>query len=448
MSGLRLNIATKLFLGYLPLLLLTALIASFALLSLTRLNRITDSIVQVDVPLVEAVDQLVENLLAQDSYGRRYLLLRDPELEEVFRQRSGGFRIELARFREIRGSEDPWATRVEELHRQYEDLFEEGFARAGELSPEENRTLRGQQWEILETLRQESSTLRRARNLKTLQTAEIGERAFQVTVILFLLGAAVAGGTALIISRGITVAVHRLQTAAGEISEGRFDRVPELDTGDEIGDLARAFAAMSSRLQRMEQTCLDASPLTRLPGGEAIEDALHQRIERGDPVAFCLFDLDNFKAYSDKYGYARGSGVIKAVGRILEMTVEQTGRPEDFIGHIGGDDFVLLTARERCRSLCNEVIRRFDAAVPGFYDEEDRSRGFIRGKSRQGESATFPLISLSIAVVTETDLVYRDPISIGEAAARLKESAKEISGSVTVIDIEPLPGSLPPRTAS
>ncbi|MBE0618875.1 MAG: diguanylate cyclase, partial [Proteobacteria bacterium] len=436
MARLRLNIAKKLLLGYLPLTLLTVVVASLTLVSLNRLNRITDRIVRVDVPLVEAADQLVDHLLAQDFYSRRYLLLRDPALAEVFRQRGEDFRDALGRFRAVRGRSDPWASALEVLHGEYEALVERSFSEPGELDPVADRALRRKQGDILEALRREAVDLRRARDRKTLQASEIGTRAFRVTAVLCLLGAAVAGGAAAGIARSITGAVRRLKVATGEIAEGRFDRVPELTTGDELEDLARAFGSMAVRLQRMEQMCLDASPLTRLPGGEAIEDALRQRAEGRQPLAFCLLDLDSFKGYSDKYGYAKGSEVIKVVARILESAVDEVGQPEDFIGHIGGDDFVLLTVPERCRALCAEVIRRFDEAVPDFYSQEDRERGFIRGKSRDGEPTTFPLLSLSIAVVTDPAQVHRDPLSVGEAAARLKECGKALPGSVYVIDRE------------
>ncbi len=436
MGRLRLSIAKKLLLGYLPLTLLALLVASFTLVSLTRLNRITDRIVRVDVPLVEAADQLVDHLLAQDSYGRRYLLLRDPALAEVFRQRGDGFRNGLGRFRDIRGADDAWAAGVEALHREYEGLLEAGFGQPGELPADAEASLRTKQGEILDAVRRESGDLLRARDRKTRQASEIGTQAFRVTAVLCLLGAAVAGSAAVVIAGGITGAVRKLRTATAEISEGRFDRVPHLDTGDELEDLARAFASMAARLQRMEQQCLDASPLTRLPGGEAIEEALRQRAEEGQPLAFCLLDLDSFKAYSDKYGYARGSEVIKEVARVLEAVVTERGRRQDFIGHIGGDDFVLLTVPERCRDLCAEVIRRFDQAVPRFYDPEDRAQGFIQSRSRQGEPGVFPLLSLSIAAVTDPEVVRKGPLAVGEAAARLKDCAKALPGSVLVVDLD------------
>jgi diguanylate cyclase (GGDEF)-like protein len=434
MARLRVNIANKLLLGYLPLTLLTVLVASFALLSLTRLNRIADSIVDMDVPLVEACDQLVDHVLGQDSYGRRYLLLRDPELADVFRQRGEGFREALAHFRAVRGGDDPWAAHLENLDLQYERLYREAFNQAGELTPDLDQALRRKQVEILDSVRKEALSLRRERDRKTRRASEIGSRAFHVTTILCLLGVAIAGGAALVISRGITGAVRRLKTAAGDIAEGHFDRVPRLETGDELEELARDFAVMAGRLRRMEQMCLDASPLTRLPGGEAIEEELRRRLEAGTQLAFCLLDLDNFKAYSDKYGYAQGSGVIKDLARLLEDTVGVAGSPDDFIGHIGGDDFVLLTVPERCRELCAEVIRRFDEAVPAFYTVEDRELGYIQGKDRRGEPTRFPLISLSIAVVEDPGPLHRNPVAIGELAARFKERAKAVPGSIVVVD--------------
>lgn len=166
MGRLRLTIAKKLLLGYLPLTLLAVLVASFTLVSLTRLNRITDRIVRVDVPLVEAADQLVDHLLAQDSYGRRYLLLRDSALAEVFRQRGEGFRDGLSRFRNIRGVDDAWAAGVEALHREYEGLLAAGFGRPGELPPGAEASLRRKQEEILDAVRRESGDLLRARTAR------------------------------------------------------------------------------------------------------------------------------------------------------------------------------------------------------------------------------------------------------------------------------------------
>lgn len=210
--------------------------------------------------------------------------------------------------------------------------------------------------------------------------------------------------------------------------------VPDLKNKDELGDLARAFTDMAKRLKKLEEMYLDASPLTRLPGGVAIENVLRKRINSKAPLAFCLVDMDNFKAFNDRYGYARGSEVIKALGNIIEKVVRTYGREEDFIGHIGGDDFVIITVPERYSKICNDIISEFDRTIVNFYDPDDRKRGYIMGKTRQGIEMKFPILTISIAVVTNQQRELVDPVQVGEIAAELKEYAKSIAGSVYVVD--------------
>jgi GGDEF domain-containing protein len=179
---------------------------------------------------------------------------------------------------------------------------------------------------------------------------------------------------------------------------------------------------------------LDASPLTRLPGGIAIENVLKKRLESGQPVAFCVFDLDNFKAFNDRYGYANGSEVIKETARIIEACVKQKGLTEDFVGHVGGDDFVVVTTPEFMRPICDEIIERFDKRIPLFYEERDRKTGYILGKTRQGVEMKFPIMTISIAIVTNERRILTNPLEASEIAAELKDYAKTIPKSVYVID--------------
>ncbi len=88
------------------------------------------------------------------------------------------------------------------------------------------------------------------------------------------------------------------------------------------GAFPMAFLAMGKRLRKLEEMYLDASPLTRLPGGIAIENVLKKRIDSSQPIAFCVLDLDNFKAFNDRYGYANGSEVIKETAKIIENVVK------------------------------------------------------------------------------------------------------------------------------
>jgi diguanylate cyclase (GGDEF)-like protein len=191
---------------------------------------------------------------------------------------------------------------------------------------------------------------------------------------------------------------------------------------------------MAGRLKLLEETYLDTSPLTRLPGGIAIEGVLNKRIAAKAQIAFCLMDIDNFKAYNDRYGYAKGNELIQATAAIIGEAVTDHGNKEDFIGHIGGDDFVVITTPDHYKDICETITKNFDAAIPEFYDNEDKKRGQIVGENRQGEEVSFPLATISIAVVTNEKRKLLNSIEFGEVAAEMKEHVKSISGSVFMVD--------------
>jgi len=197
--------------------------------------------------------------------------------------------------------------------------------------------------------------------------------------------------------------------------------------------LAESFRWMSHRLKELEEINLDANPLTRLPGNLAIEKALLTRLQRQRRFAFCHVDLDNFKAFGDHYGYARGSEVLKMVGQTLLRLGEGDLR-DIFIGHIGGDDFVLVCPPERVSGLCQQVIKEFDAAIPRFYDPDDRERGYIISRDRNDVVQQFPIMTISIAVVTNERREVTSPMQVAEIAAQLKKYAKSFPKSIFVID--------------
>ena len=178
---------------------------------------------------------------------------------------------------------------------------------------------------------------------------------------------------------------------------------------------------------------LDANPLTRLPGNFAIEKALLTRMQRKHRFAFCHIDLDNFKAFGDHYGYARGSEVLKMVGQLLVRLIAGNLHG-DFIGHIGGDDFVLICDPERVSSLCQRIIKEFDAAIPEFYDAADREHGFITSRDRNDSVQQFSIMTISIAVVTNERRDIASPVQVAEIAAQLKKYAKSFPKSIFVVD--------------
>jgi len=178
----------------------------------------------------------------------------------------------------------------------------------------------------------------------------------------------------------------------------------------------------------------DSNPLTRLPGNHSIMDEIQGRIDSGLPFAVAYVDLDNFKSYNDKYGFVRGDEVLKMTARLIANSIRQLGSPQAFVGHIGGDDFVFIVPPDQLDSTCTEIIRNFNLIIGNFYDEEDRIHGFIESTNRKGEKERFPVISLSIAVVTNE---YRPIKHIGEVsavAAELKKRVKSMEGSTYLKD--------------
>jgi GGDEF domain-containing protein len=191
---------------------------------------------------------------------------------------------------------------------------------------------------------------------------------------------------------------------------------------------------MAKRLKRLEEMYLDASPLTHLPGGVAIENILKKRIDSSSLFAFCLVDLDNFKAYNDHYGYARGNQVIKNTALIIEEAIKAHGTEESFYGHIGGDDFVFICSIGQYAKICEFIIDRFDRTVGEFYDPKDMENGFLLRKTRKGVEEKFPIMTISIGVVTNEKRPFKHAVQVGEIAAEAKDYAKSKPGSVYFVD--------------
>jgi diguanylate cyclase (GGDEF)-like protein len=239
---------------------------------------------------------------------------------------------------------------------------------------------------------------------------------------------------ALIMTRNIAGPISQLKLSTQEISEGNFDHLPQVQSRDELGDLAKSFQEMAIRLKQLEEMYLDANPLTRLPGGVAIEQVLKTKLAEKAPLAFCLADLRNFKAFNDRYGYARGNEVILATTEMIRQAVKDHGKEGDFIGHIGGDDFVLVTSPAEYEKICSAIVETFDRQILKFYDPEDQQRGHIQGKTRRGEPVSFPIMTIAIAVVTNQQRELKSHIQIGEIAAEMKNFAKKFSKSIFVVD--------------
>ncbi len=178
----------------------------------------------------------------------------------------------------------------------------------------------------------------------------------------------------------------------------------------------------------------EASPLTGLPGNHAIQAAIEERIASGGNFAVCYIDLDDFKAYNDRYGFLAGSAVIQMTADVIVESLHKYGREEDFCGHIGGDDFIMVTNMERAGVLSGEIIHLFEAEIPGHYELPDREKGCIESIDRNGEPQRFPIMTISISIVHNTYRRLEHPGKVAQIAAELKKYAKTLEGSNFVFD--------------
>ena len=173
----------------------------------------------------------------------------------------------------------------------------------------------------------------------------------------------------------------------------------------------------------------NANPLTGLNGNLEIERDVSSRLTRGAAFAVIYVDLDNFKAYNDVYGFSNGDKIIVQAADILRDQVGLWGNADDFVGHIGGDDYIMVTSPDKAEKICQEVIAEFDEKVLNFYNDEDKERGCITSKNRKGEIDTFPLMSISLAIVTNEKREINNYVEVGDIASDVKKKLKTMPGS-------------------
>lgn len=177
-----------------------------------------------------------------------------------------------------------------------------------------------------------------------------------------------------------------------------------------------------------------ANPLTGLRGNLDITAEIKKRIKENSLFAVMYIDLDNFKSFNDYYGFVRGDNVIKLTAKILSDSINLIGNHKDFLGHIGGDDFVIVTTPDKADEMCKYIIEHFDNDIKNLYDEDDRKRGYIETINRAGEKHMFAFVSISIAVVTNEFRKFESELEISEVAAEIKRKLKTIDGSCYLKD--------------
>jgi len=221
-------------------------------------------------------------------------------------------------------------------------------------------------------------------------------------------------------------------TAKGELTEkvrglegGANDYLVKPYSNDEL--LLRVRNVLEWNIRQKE-----ANPLTGLPGNTAIERELINRINSRQPYAFLYIDIDNFKGFNDYYGYQKGDEIISFLAGILTRTIEKLGANDDFIGHIGGDDFVMITSPQRADFMASYILDEFDRGALFLLNEDDVKRGYLEVRDRQGEVRKIPVMSVTMALVTSNENNIEHFAEINDIASSLKEYGKQIKGSVVV----------------
>lgn len=218
-----------------------------------------------------------------------------------------------------------------------------------------------------------------------------------------------------------------LKDKVEHLLSGADDYVTKPFIPEELVARMRAVMARST-------TTRGLSPLTGMSGNSDILREINRRLADGERFAVLYPDIDSFKSYNDHYGFLRGDDVIKTLATIVLEVLEEKHSNSHFAGHVGGDDFVILTEPALAEPIADEITKRFDDAIPALYDPADRDRGWIESQERSGNTLRTPVVSVSIGIVIAEPGSYTSAAALAARASEVKGVAKRMPGSKWVLD--------------
>lgn len=399
----------------------------YSVTGLRAMHAMETEIARNDLTAATLTISLRDMMTAQQRYAGRYQILQQVEFQTLYEQNAEKFKSKLESLKRVYPGKN--ISNLEQQYTVYTGLTAKLFA--GKLvEPVAMKRVAEQIELIIEDIRKDQlQSLEEKLKESDERVSATVTRALTLAFSGVFLALLVAG----LMIYSFATSIRKLQKATHRIAAGEFDHNPLIPVGDEIGALAQDFMTMAGRLKELEQLSLDASPLTRLPGNIAIERSINRRLHEQTPFAMCYLDLDNFKSYNDRYGYIRASDLIREAGQVIHDAVSRQNDPDAFVGHIGGDDFVVIINSKLVKAACQTIIHDFDAMIPAYYSEEDRAAGAIDGVDRYGVARRFPLISISIAVLNCQPGTFATAAEIATAAAAVKDRLKSSPGSNYII---------------
>lgn len=427
-----LTIIQKIALGYMVTACFGLIATFFALNSLGQQTSQTNELINGDYHALMMATALRQDLLALDRLEKAEDVLSDVNLDSLRQHRRDGFLRNWEQLKQLPLS-IPLPATLREAGDNFTAELEAHALKAAQphANPDTLATTRQEllkQFDFFQKSREEIINA----SLAFLTDGSV--RAYRLTLLLTLLGISIGVAVALSVILAIRRSTRDLIDATSRIANGDYNCGIDTRRNDEFGAISRAFVSMSNQLQHLEQIRLDANPLTHLPGNKAIDHEIEHRIGNGEAFAHIYIDIDNFKSFNDRYGYREGDKAIALVRDILKESLHEIGSRDHLLGHVGGDDYVVLTTPEDAESLSRLVISAFDQQAPLLYNNEDRATGFIVGIDRQGNEIRHPLMTLSVAVVTTDSLNQPSPAAISRECAKIKHHLKTLPGSNYLVD--------------
>jgi diguanylate cyclase (GGDEF)-like protein len=198
-------------------------------------------------------------------------------------------------------------------------------------------------------------------------------------------------------------------------------------------DTPELLARVRGVLRRSKEM-RDESPLTGLPGNVRIQEEIEEKVATGGDFALLYADLDHFKPFNDHYGFARGDRAIQETAKLMEGVVEELAAGESFVGHLGGDDFVIVVPPSVAALVADTIVQRFDALAPSWYEDDDRERGWIEVPNRRGDPQRYGPLTMSIGVASTERRRFAHFAEVVAVAVEMKNYTKGMTGSSWAID--------------